>query len=124
MRTRCLNAAALASVLSSITVGMDVFDTDLDSGALGQRLAENIPEGKIDAPLFIAQGEADSLVLPAVQAAYVAARCQAGYHVDYRTYPGLGHVPLVEANSPLIPDLIQRTHERLNDAMPNSTCPN
>ena len=60
---------------------------------------------------------------PGVQASYVAARCAAGHDVDYRTYRGLGHVPLVEADSPLIPELVEWTHDRHAGVEPTSTCP-
>jgi len=119
---RCLDAAALASLLSSITVGMDIFRDDLTSGPLVGRLAENIPSGAIEAPLLVAQGEADGLVLPEVQDRYVAARCAAGHPVDHRSYPGLGHVPLVQADSPLIPELLAWTEARLRGAPPTPTC--
>src|SRR5690606_1277528 len=33
---------------------------------------------------------------------------------DYRKYDGLGHVPLVEADSPLIPELVEWTRARLS----------
>lgn len=119
---RCLNGAVLASILSSVTVGMDIFVADLAAGALIERLAENIPRGPIEAPLLVAQGESDALVLPSVQAEYIASRCAAGHPVDYRTYPDLGHVALVEADSPLITDLFDWTNARLVGAEARSTC--
>src|SRR5690606_34708411 len=33
---------------------------------------------------------------------------------DYRKYDGLGHVPLVEADSPLIPELVEWARARLS----------
>jgi alpha-beta hydrolase superfamily lysophospholipase len=120
---RCLNAAALVSVLSAVTVGMDIFTGDVTSGPLARRLGENVPRAAIEAPLLLGQGEADSLVVPEMQDAYVAARCADGFAVDYRTYAGLDHVPLVEPDSPLIPELIDWTHQRLDGAEPSSTCP-
>jgi alpha-beta hydrolase superfamily lysophospholipase len=110
------------SALSAITVGMNIFTGDLTAGALAQRLEENVPRAAIEAPLLVGQGEADSLILADVQAAYVAARCTDGFPVDYRTYAGLDHVPLVEADSPLIPELIEWTHQRLDGAELSSTC--
>jgi alpha-beta hydrolase superfamily lysophospholipase len=88
------------------------------------RLAQNIPLGAIDAPLLLAQGESDSLVLPEVQANFVAARCAAGHELDYRTYAGLDHVPLVQPTSPLIPELMQWTADRFAGGTPTSNCPN
>lgn len=121
---RCLaEPEALLSVIGAVTVGDDVFSTDLASGALGRRLEENVPSGAIDAPLLLAQGEDDSLVLPVVQQEYVDARCAAGHEVDYRTYPGRDHVPLVQADSPLIPELVDWTRGRFGGAAPTPNCP-
>lgn len=119
---RCLNAAVLASALSAVTVGMDVFDGDLAAGPLFERLTENVPSAPIAAPLLIAQGEADSLIVPEVQADYVAARCAAGQPLDYRTYPGLDHVPLVAADSPLLTDLVDWTAARFAGVPATPTC--
>ncbi len=120
---RCLDASTLVSAVSAVAVGMDIFVGDLTAGPLADRLDQNVPRADIEAPLLIGQGEADGLVLPEVQAAYVAARCAAGQPVDYRTYPGRGHVPLVEADSPLIPELIAWTQDRLDGVTPTPTCP-
>ena len=120
---RCLDASAIVSAVSAVTIGMDIFVDDLTAGPLAARLDQNVPRAAIEAPLLIAQGESDGLVTPGVQAAYVAARCAAGHDVDYRTYRGLGHVPLVEADSPLIPELVEWTHDRLAGVEPTSTCP-
>jgi uncharacterized membrane protein HdeD (DUF308 family) len=120
---RCLNASAIVSALSSITTGMSMFEDDLDRGALHDRLEQNIPTGPIEAPLLLAQGAADSLVIPAAQDDYVAARCASGQDVDYRKYEGRDHVPLVQADSPLIPELIQWTHDRLDGRPPTPNCP-
>jgi alpha-beta hydrolase superfamily lysophospholipase len=82
-----------------------------------------LPTGPIEAPLLLAQGASDQLVLPSVQAEYVAARCADGHDVDVRTYEGLDHVPLVEADSPLIPELIEWTLDRLAGVPPTPNCP-
>jgi alpha-beta hydrolase superfamily lysophospholipase len=120
---RCLtDPATLLSIVGSVTVGEQFFANDLASGALLERLRQNVPDGTIEAPLLVAQGEADSLVLPPVQDGYVEARCAAGYPVDYRTYEGLDHVPLVEADSPLIPELVDWTIARLEGDTPTPTC--
>ena len=73
--------------------------------------------------VLIAQGLADTLVAPASQAAYVRQRCSAGQVVDYRTYAGRGHVELVTADSPLVPDLLAWTQDRPAGVGPSSTCP-
>jgi acetyl esterase/lipase len=55
-------------------------------------LLENIP-GTLppDVPVFVAQGDADRLVLPAVTKAYVQRLCHAGSKVQYLSMPGVKH---------------------------------
>jgi hypothetical protein len=95
---------------------------ELAQGALGERRVQNTPSGEIRAPLLLGQGEADPLVLPDVQAAYVQARCEAGQLVDYRTYPGRDHVGVVAADSPLISELLG-TRDRLDGVPPEDSYP-
>lgn len=121
--TRCLGASALVSVIAGLPLDHPVFDREPSEGALGQRLTQNIPRGPIQAPLFVAQGEADPLVLPQVQLAYVQQRCAAGQQLEYRTYPGRDHVDVVAADSPLIPDLMTWTEDRLAEAPGHNSCP-
>ena len=109
MSGRCLSGAGvLVSVLSALSMTRDpnIFATDPTSGALGKRLKENVPPTTIGVPLLIGQGEADGLITPAAQREYVDTIRRAGRQVDYRTFPGLGHVDLVEAESALIPQLL------------------
>lgn len=111
--SRCLSEpAVLASVVSALAPG-SMFTTLTPRGAFLQHLQENSPTGPFAAPLLVAQGESDSLILPSVQSAYVESLCAGGVDVDYRTFPGLDHVPLVEADSPLIPELVAWTRDRL-----------
>lgn len=119
---RCLDGTTLASAVDAAAFGFDVFIDDIGGGALGERLDQNVPRGSIDAPLLVAQGEADQLIVPSVQAKYVSSLCDAGQQVDYRTYPGLDHVPLVQADSPLLPELVTWTAERFDGAEPTPTC--
>ncbi|MBI5087362.1 MAG: hypothetical protein HZB15_00400 [Actinobacteria bacterium] len=120
---RCLaEPSVLVSAIGSVTLGDEVLSKDLASGPLLDRLTENVPTLPIEAPLQLAQGEADSLVVPAVQADYLAARCDAGQPIDDRTYPGLDHVPLVETGSPLLPDLFEWTQARFDGASFEPTC--
>jgi alpha-beta hydrolase superfamily lysophospholipase len=90
---RCLaEPEVLVSVGTALATGNNVFVGSLDSGPLGSRLAQNIPDQKIQAPVLLAQGDADPLVTPAAQAAYVKTECTTGTTLDYRTYPGLDHL--------------------------------
>ena len=45
--------------------------------------------------MLIAQGQADTVVLPAVTEAYVEERRAAGQRLDYWTYPGINHSQIV-----------------------------
>ncbi|WP_019137270.1 lipase family protein [Cellulomonas massiliensis] len=123
MAGRCLGEpGVLVSVVTALALDRDVWHRDPTTGALGARLRENVPAGPSGVPLLVAQGGADSLVLPAGQDEWVAARCSSGGSVDYRTYPGRGHVELVEAGSPAVTELVAWTHDRLAGASPRDTC--
>jgi uncharacterized membrane protein HdeD (DUF308 family)/acetyl esterase/lipase len=120
---RCLaEPAVFASVLTSLSLGWSSFTTELSEGALGQRLVENTPSEETRAPLLIGQGEADPLVLPDVQAAFVQTRCDADHAVDFRTYPDRDHVGVVAADSPLLPELIAWTRDRFEGLAPADSC--
>lgn len=120
---RCLSEpAALLSVIGSLAAGTDVFSRDLAGGPLLERVTANVPTLSIEAPLLLAQGETDTLIQRAVQDGYVADRCAAGQAIDYRTYPGLGHIELVEADSALLPDLFEWIEARLDGAPATPTC--
>ena len=73
-------------------------------------------------PVLVAQGLADPLVTPTMQENWVAGRCAAGDPIDFRTYPGLDHMGLVAADSPLTPQLVQWTLDRWAGAAPTPTC--
>lgn len=110
---RCLaEPQILLSVLTALATGMTVYDGDLTTGPLAGRLAENEPRGPFAMPVLVAQGGDDQLIRPEVQAAYVERLCDAGTDVDLRVHPGLDHVPLVEAESPLVPELLAWTAAR------------
>jgi hypothetical protein len=111
----------LVSVGTALATGSSVFAASLDSGPLGSHLAQNIPDQKIQAPALLAQGDANPLVTPAAQAAYVQTECATGTTLDYRTYPGLDHLSLVATSSPLIPELISWTQDRFDGQAATST---
>lgn len=113
-------------VLASASITTQMFDAIfVDSaldGALGDELRANSPIGPIGVPVLIAQGGSDSLVLPAMQERWVADRCATGQSLDFRVFPGLDHLPLVAADSPLTPQLVAWTTDRLAAAEPTPTC--
>jgi len=61
--------------------------------AWAARLAENTP-GKmpIQAPIFVAQGSDDPIVLPETTATFVKRMCDLGNTVQFKTYPGAKHL--------------------------------
>lgn len=123
MASRCLaEPSVFTSIVESMVIDKSIWATDPAGGALGARLKENVPNGPIQVPLLIGQGLEDPLVLPAAQAAYVQARCQAGGQVDYRTYEGFEHVDVVQTGSPLVPELVTWTQERFEGKPAGSTC--
>lgn len=123
LASRCLaEPAVFTSIVETMIVGASFWSTDPASGPFGARLQENVPTGAIPAPLLVGQGLGDELVLPAAQAEYVRARCAAGGQVDYRTYEGFDHVGVVGADSPLVPELLTWTQERLDGQAAASSC--
>jgi hypothetical protein len=61
-------------------------------------------------------------VLPSAQQEYVGQRCGLGGQLDYRTYAGLGHLDVVDDDSPLVADLLQWTQDRIDRKPAASTC--
>ncbi|MFF2082652.1 lipase family protein [Nocardia sp. NPDC058176] len=125
MSTRCLSEPGiLASVLSALSISRDhsIFRTDPTTGPFGDRLTANIPTGPMTVPVLLAQGSSDPLVEPTIQDAYAAARCGEDWELDYRVYPGRDHMGVVADDSPLIPQLIEWTTQRLDAAAPTPTC--
>lgn len=123
--SRCVGGyGTLFSVLETLMLPRDgIFSKDPVSGPLGKRLAENTPAQPIPAPVLIAQGETDDLVIPEVQRGFVASRCAAGQPIDLRTYPGLDHISLVAPGSPLGPELLDWSRKRFEGAQAVNTCP-
>ena len=82
------------------------------SPAVAGRFAENAPVRPIAAPLLVAQGLGDGLVLPTLTEAFVTSRCAAGQRLDYWTFSGLDHAGLVHPDSPLLSRLLAWTAAR------------
>ncbi|MFN4116137.1 MAG: lipase family protein [Inhella sp.] len=124
MARRCLaGGQAMVAVALASTLRGSIFSADPQGGALGERLRQNTPERPILAPLLVAQGEADDLVLPDVQARWVARRCAAGQRIDYRPYAGHDHLSLVAADSPFSADLVRWTEDRFAGRPAATNCP-
>lgn len=120
---RCIpETQSILSVLTALTMHGSMFSTDPLTGPLGDRLEENIPTGLIDAPLFIAQGGADPLILPKVQQKYVQGRCDAGQKLIYQEYEGRDHLTVVADDSPYTSDLEAWTDDRFAGKLQQNTC--
>lgn len=123
MSGRCLaTKSTLVSILQSLAIPGSIFRKDPTTGALGERLKQNIPTKLISVPVFIAQGEKDDLVFPDVQAKYVADRCAAGQKLEYKTYPGKDHVGVVDNNTAYNKDLEKWTQDRFDGVDAKNTC--
>lgn len=119
----CFNGKdALPALLRGSQIPNQLFPDRLLDGEFGARLKEQTPVGPFPAPVLVAQGLSDPLVKPELQQAWVDARCAAGLPIDYRTFPGLSHMSLVAADSPLTPQLVQWTLDRWNGLPPTPTC--
>ena len=119
---RCLSEPARLLSLPTVLTGEDIFGRNLSTGSLGARLTQNVPSQVTHPPTLVAQGEADSLVLPRVQTAFARKLCQAGEKLEYRTYAGLDHLSLVKPSSPLIPYLLSWTESRFKNAAAPDNC--
>ncbi|MDQ7905684.1 lipase family protein [Phytohabitans sp. ZYX-F-186] len=123
MSRRCVPArSTVVSGLTAMAAHGSLFSRTPTSGPLAARLAENVPSGPVAAPLYIAQGTADPLVLPSMQDGYVAHRCATGQPLRYQTYAGRDHLSLVADDSPYIADLTAWTQDRFAGVPQRNTC--
>lgn len=123
---RCLaDPRVYVSIVEALAIFSDraVFSPPLTTGPMLAHLQENTPTLPIPAPVLLAQGLADPLVVPRVQRAYVQRLCDSGQALEYITVPGKDHVGLVEAASPLVPQLIKWTEDRLAGIPAANACP-
>ena len=77
-------------------------------------------QAPVGAPLYIAQGTRDTLVVPPVTEAFVAELCRQGERVTYVEMPGVGHI---EAGQKSAPAAITWILARFELARAPSTCP-
>lgn len=119
----CFNGQdVISAIVRGTQVPNQIFpDSQLD-GPFGDLLKAQTPTGPFPAPVLVAQGLDDPLVLPPLQQQWVDDRCAEGIAIDYRTYPGLSHVSLVAADSPLTPQIVQWTLDRWDGAEPTPNC--
>jgi pimeloyl-ACP methyl ester carboxylesterase len=92
-----------------------------DSEPLRLWVSRNDPGTRLlPGPLLLAQGEADTTVPPPLTAALDRQFCAIGQQVEYKTYPGIEHIPLVRAAEP---DVMAWVADRFAGKPAGSTCP-
>jgi len=91
--------------------------------ALATRLAQNIADGPIAAPVVIAQGVTDAVVPTPATDAYVAQRCSAGQRLEYWKFEGRDHGSIVQPGTPLDAPLIEWTTARFANQPQANGCP-
>jgi pimeloyl-ACP methyl ester carboxylesterase len=84
-------------------------------------LAENTPGRRpIRAPIYVFQGEEDTIVRPSVTADFVAALCRTGERVRSETLPGVDHMRAGRASAT---SAIQWMRDRLDGKRAPTSCP-
>lgn len=68
--------------------------------ALAPYIERNVPGTDFALPVFLAQGEIDTVVPPATNTTYAEKLCAAEQELSFRTYPGVGHFDVVAASTP------------------------
>jgi len=110
MAQRCLSEpGVVVSALTALGLSQDdpVSLPDLTTGALGERLAQNVPEGPWGTPLFVGWG-ADDAVLPTVlQRDLVARLCGEGERVFSWVVSDGGHQDILQPRSTMLPLLLR-----------------
>ena len=92
------------------------------NAALAARLMQNTADGAIAAPVVIAQGLADVVVLPPATDTYVNERCAAGQRLEYWTFAGRDHGTIVRPGTPLAEPLVAWTTARFANEPQASGC--
>jgi uncharacterized membrane protein HdeD (DUF308 family) len=119
---RCVELPEAVASVATALPRQPIYRVDPLSGALGRRLAQNTPTGPIKAPLLIAQGLADPLVLPVVQTRYVRRLCADGQPLRYVTYQNRDHLSLLAPRSPPVAFLLRWTTARFAGSRPTLSC--
>jgi len=120
---RCLTGAEiLVSAVPSLIGMPSLFTGRPPVGAFADRLADNVPDRPIEAPVLIAQGSLDTTVLPGVQGGFVGNRCLSGQVIDYRGFDGLDHLSIVGEESPVPALLMEWSRARFDGLPAPSAC--
>lgn len=122
---RCITGtrATASAVLAEHFMTGSIFRGGDTGNDFRKRLAENIPDRTLGAPVLILQGRRDEIVNAKVQAGYARARCAAGETIDYQVFDTLDHASIVAQDAPTIPVLIKWTRARFDGAPAPAICP-
>ncbi|MCR2813444.1 alpha/beta fold hydrolase [Microbacterium sp. zg.Y1090] len=107
---RCLSEpGVVVSALTALGLSEDqpVTLSDLTTGPLGERLAENVPEGPWGTPLFVGWGAQDDVLPTVLQRRLVDDLCAAGERVYTWVVPTAGHQDLLQPRSQVLPAMLQ-----------------
>jgi len=110
MAQRCLSEpGVVVSALTALGLSEDepVSLPDLTTGALGERLAENVPEGPWQSPIFVGWGAQDDVLPTVLQRDLVSRLCDQGERVFSWIVPEGGHQDILQPRSRMLPLLLQ-----------------
>ena len=86
-----------------------------------RRLEENRPGRRpIGTPIYIAQGQDDTIVRPSVTADFVAGLCRTGERVRFESLPGVDHMRSGRASAT---SAVQWLRDRFEGRRPPTNCP-
>jgi pimeloyl-ACP methyl ester carboxylesterase len=116
-----LTQSAQMETIATPLVGKFFLGDPTSVSPWGKLLDENSPgERPIGSPVFIAQGDADTLVIPATTAELVATYCTNGTDVTEKIYPGVTHDLIGYASAS---DVVAWMAQVLAGNPPPGTCP-
>ncbi|WP_318244770.1 lipase family protein [Microbacterium pullorum] len=110
MAQRCLSEpGVVVSALTALGLSEDepIAVSDLTTGALGARLAENVPEGPWGTPIFVGWGSEDEVLPTVLQRRLVSQLCDSGERVFSWVVPGARHQQIVQPRSEVLPLMLQ-----------------
>lgn len=125
MTTRCpTEPGVVVSVIAALGVSEDrpLYPGDLTGGALGRRLAQNVPTGPYGAPVFVAWGSEDEIIPPEFQEALVTRLCDAGESVRWLRFQGAQHQNLLQPIERMAPIVVSWTQDRFDGMPPVDDC--
>ncbi|MCR2785380.1 MULTISPECIES: lipase family protein [unclassified Microbacterium] len=110
MAQRCLSEpGVVVSALTALGLSEDdpIDVADLTTGALGKRLAENVPEGPWGTPIFVGWGSDDEVLPTVLQRQLVTRLCGSGERVFRWVVPGGHHQDILQPRSHALPLMLQ-----------------